>query len=261
MFFKVIATSFSLYAGKESITLVQSNIRSNRFASYRSYLERLQISTLTLDEVDPVKDFKFEVQETTEEESDEQTITEEKIAAATVICRIWRQYWPMYKKRKEWRNTSLGRATTAIEEICRKYQEVLSILPEAYQELHKVFWLYGPKTYEAIQAAEAQGVEASERYQAFFTSLYGTRYTDEDLERVEELFEEVELHIGEVASMKSVFSIDGLRALYFSYANLRPRIAADRLKDNMAAMRKESVSIRDSFDRSIRNKYVENIEM
>jgi len=259
VFFKAIASTFSVYAGKESITFVQSNTRYNRFASYKNSFTLLHIPTLSLEEIDPVKN--FEAQVTTEEESAEQTFTPEERAAAEVICRIWRQYWPRYMRRKEWRNTSLGRSTTAVEEICRKYQQVLSILPEIYQELHKVFWLYGPKTYEAIQIAEVEGAEISERYQAFFTSLYGTSYTDEDLERVEELFEEVELHVGKVASMKSAFSVDGVRALYFSYAGLRPEMAADRLKDNMTVMQKEAVTIRHIFNRLIRNKYVEDIQM
>lgn len=255
----MVASTFSVYAGKESITLVQSNTRCNRFASYTSYLAILQVPTLTLDQVDPIKH--FDAQETTEEESGEQTFTPEQRAAAEVICRIWRQFWPRYKQRKEWRNTSLGRSTTAIEEICQKYQQVLSILPETYQELHRVFRLYGPKTYDAIQNAETQGAEISERYQAFFTSLYGTRYTDEDLERVEELFEEVELHIGKVASMKSAFTLDGVRALYFSYVDLGPGTAADKLRDNMTVMQKEAVSIGHSFNRLIRNKYVGDIQM
>ncbi|KAF8420242.1 hypothetical protein EV426DRAFT_566796 [Tirmania nivea] len=259
VFFKAIASTFSIYAGKESITFVQSNPRCNRFASYRGYFTQLQIPSLILEEIDPVKH--FDMQEATEEESGEQTFTSKEQAAAEVICRIWRQYWPRYKQRKEWRNTPLGRSTTATEEICRKYQQVFSILPEIYQELHIVFWLHGPKTYEAIQIAEVQGAEVSERYQAFFTSLYGTSYTDEDLERVEEYFEEVERYIDKVASMKSTFSVDGVRALYFSYADLRPETAAVRLRDYMAAMQKEAVSIRHSFNRLIRNKYVENIQM
>ena len=259
VFFQEIASTFSVYAGKENITFVQSNTRCNRFASYRNYFALLHIPTLTLEEIDPVK--YFDAQETTEEESGEQTFTPKERVAAEVICRIWRQYWPRYMRRKEWRNTSVGRSTTVIEEICRKYQHVLSILPEIYQELHNVFWLYGPKTYEAIQIAEVQGAESSERYQAFFTSLYGTSYTDEDLERVEELFEEVELHIGKVARMKSTFSVDGVRGLYFAYAGLRPETAADRLKDNLTVMQKEAVSIRHNFNRLIKNKYVENIQM
>lgn len=250
--------------------------KSVRFSAYRTYFND-QIRIENFSNIDPYVSFnaqyssthaesRKEDDEEIDDEDEEATEKEKEIlqtkqAAAVVICQFWREYWPRFKAKQEWRNTPLGQATTIIDKRCEEYKIELDELPPIYRELYTVYWLNAPRTYEAIKAAEAQGSETAESYQAFFTSLYGSKYTDADLERVEELFEEVETNMGKIAEMKEVFGLDGMRKLWTGYLGFRENFVAatEKLREDMAAMQKEAVGIRHSFVRLGKNKYLDGV--
>ena len=251
----------TVYDGKEGLTLVQAKKDSSRFAGYRSFPE-VKLHTVGLEEVDPATRVTSPALTRVDapEESEEQQFTKEELAAAHKIYQIWKKYWPRYVARREWRITSLGRATTVIDNLCQRYQPAFNDLCILCQELYHVFWLRGPKTYEAIKTAEAQGAETSEYYQAFFTSLYGSSYTDADLERVEELFEEVEKHTSTIAEMKEVFSLDGMAQLWMRYLDHDDLDeAGNALRDDLITMQKEASSITHAFTTLGRNRYVDAV--
>jgi len=199
--------------------------------------------------------------ETAQNESDEDIFTPQEIKAAEKICRFWRKYWPRYKKAREWRSTPLGRSTTAIDDLCSQYKPELCECPEIVEDLYKVFRSHGPKTHEAITAAEAQSLETSERYQVFFTSLPGTEYTDEDLERVEELFEEFEDFAEKIAKMKATFTLDGMGVLWGKYSGYNQEAAVTALQGRFASMQRVAIGIKDGLVRLSSSSYVKGVKL
>ena len=224
-------------------------------------IQECSIPVVSFALIDPMRRYDISQLSSHTQDQSEQVFSPEKVKAAEVICRIWRKYWPLYKKAKEWRSTPLGRSTTTINELCERYKEYYLLegqpVPELVGDLYMVFWGQGPKTLEAITSAETQGVETSECYQEFFTTLYGTTYTDEDLERVEEYFEEVENYTGKIADMKTTFSPQGMRKLWSQYIY---RGTGD-LKDYMVAMQREAAGIKHALIRLGNNRYVKIVKL
>lgn len=232
-----------MYAGKESITFVKTLANVPRFAKYRAVIKECSIPVVPFAEIDlKMRNDISQLNPNTQDQS-EQIFSPEEVEAAKVICRIWRVYWPRYKKAKEWKSTSLGQSTNEINELCESYRPELRGVPEIVEDLYMIFWGQGPKTHEAITAAETQRLETAECYQQFFTTLRGTTYTAEDLERVEESFEEVEGYTKKIAEMKKIFSLQGMRELWSQYQS---RGTAD-LNEYMVAMQRKAAGIKDAL--------------
>lgn len=263
-FVRGFAGSFTIYAGKESITLIEPNNVNRRFVALKSILLEHQVQLKPLEEILAATISNSPAIADQDEESGEETFSEVERTAAKTICKILKEYWPRYKRRTEWKNSSEGRSAAAIDKLCEEYRLRLSDFMSSPlgEQLYQAIWLHGPKSYEAIEAAETQGIETSDRYQTFFTSLYGTSYTDADLERVEELFEEVEAHNAKIAELKSIFTIVGMKNLWFSYRDMLfydQDAKAESLCQHILGMQKEANSIKHSFSRLATNRYVDTI--
>lgn len=269
-----------MYIDKESVTFVQAVPDVPRFARHLVVIQECSIPVVSFATIDPMSRYDISQLSLNTQDQSEQPFSSEQLKAAGVICRIWREYWPLYKKAKEWRSTPLGRSTTAINELCESYRPELTPCfaepcldwgeegwifqpeprPGIVEDLYRVFWGQGPKTHEAITAAETQGFETAERYQQFFISLYGTTYTDDDLERVEVFFEEVEEYTGKIAAMKTTFSLEGMRKLFSEYET-HGAFATGNLKEHMVAMQREAAGITHVLIRLGNNRYVNSVEL
>ena len=275
-FLRFLHDSFRVYVDKESITYVQAVSDVPRFARHLTVIQECSIPVVSFATIDPMSRYDISKLSSNPLDQSEQIFSSEQLKAAEVICRIWREYWPLYKKAKEWRSTPLGRSTTVINELCESYKPELtpcfaeyweegSIFepeprPGIVEDLYRVFWGQGPKTHEAITAAETQGFETAERYQQFFISLYGTTFTDEDLERVEEFFESVEDYTTKIAEMKTTFSLEGMRKLFSEYET-HGVYAAGNLKEHMVAMQREAAGITHVLIRLGNNRYVNTVKL
>lgn len=240
-----------MYADKESITFVQTLPDVPRFSQYWPVIQECSIPVVPFATIDPSSN----CENSNAQGQSKQIFTPEHVKAAEVICRICKEYWPLYKKAKEWKSTPLGQSTIAINELCESYRLELRGVPGVVEDLYMVFWEQGPKTHQAVAAAEAQGFETAERYQEFFVSLYGTAYTEEDLELVEESFKEVERYTGKVAEMKTAFSLEGMRKLWLKYQALGP-LATGSFKRDMVTIQREATSIKYALVGLGSNKYV-----
>lgn len=241
-----------MYADKESITFVVTRSSVSRLAKYSAVITEYSIPVVFFATIDPMRmNYDMFQLPTTPQHRSERVFTSEEVKAAEVICRIWREY----KKAKEWRNSPLGLSTIAINNLYKSYRFELRDVREISETLYKVFWEQGPKTHEAIAAAEIQRLETTERYQQFFSSLYGTTYTDENLELVEEYFKEVEYYTGKIAEMKAMFSLEGMREWWSRYPGLGP-FAPGALKEDMVAIQREAIGVKHVLIRLGGNRYV-----
>ena len=216
-----------------------------RFAKYRTVIQECSIPVVSFAAIDPMSKVDISQPSPDVQDESEQIFSPEQVKAAEVICRIWREYWPQYQKAKEWRSTPLYRSTVAINELCASYRSKFKYGPGTEEDLHMVFWRQGPETHQAISAADAQGFETSESYQQFFTTLEGTDYTDEDLEQVNDFFEEVGDHTKKISKMKEMFSLEGMRKLWFQY-QVR---GAGALKEYIVVEQREATRIKDELIR------------
>ncbi|KAF8460896.1 hypothetical protein BDZ91DRAFT_737945 [Kalaharituber pfeilii] len=269
-FLQHIHDAFAVYRGREGITLVTTPGDDRRFALYSAVIQRCRIPTVTLEEVRPLQDFVSQHQEAVDDEAQEQLFNAVERQAAEVIARIWREYWPRAKKRRQMMDAPLGRATIAmdklyhnsllrLEDLETRYPEHHSFIRPMVEDMYFTFWLHAPEIYQRVTFAEGKATETSERYQNFFTSLLGTNYTDADLERVEEYFEEVELHIASVAEMRKIFSDEGLERFCWNYCTFAPQMHIVELKKALNKMGKEAELIVEHFERLSSNKYVKKI--
>ncbi|KAF8453554.1 hypothetical protein BDZ91DRAFT_749021 [Kalaharituber pfeilii] len=267
-FLHCIHDAFGAYRGREGITLVTNLGNDTRFAAYRGVIQR--IPTANFHEICPSQAPGSQPQDTVDDETQEQLFSTAERQAAEVIARIWRQYWPRAKQRRQMMDTPLGRATFAIDKLYEsslqrlgkletQYPDHHSIIRPFFEDIYFTFWRHAPETYQLVTFSEGKATETSERYQNFFTSLLGTTYTDADLERVEEYFEEVELHIASVANMRKVFSDEGVDKLCRDYCAFAPNMHIAELKKALTKMGREAELIVEHFKRLSSNKYVEKM--
>jgi len=93
----------------------------------------------------------------------------------------------------------------------------------------------------------------------FFTSLFGTTYTGEELEQVEVFFEEVEEKKGRIKEMKGIFSLEGVRKLFSKYQAHGPS-ATISLKEHMVGIQREVEEIKDVLIGLGSNRYVDTVD-
>ena len=249
-----------MYSGKESISFVQAPSNEPRFANYWAVIRECSIPVVSFATIDSINRCDISQLSSNTQDQSEQIFSPEQVKAAEVICRIWRKYWPLYKKAKEWRSTPSGRSTVAINELCESYRPELRHVPEVSGDLLMIFWRQGPTVHEAISNAETQSLETAERYQQFFSSLYGTTYTGEELEQVEEFFEQVGGCTGKIAMMKTTFSLEGMRKLFSKYYAHGPSATGD-LKEHMDGMLGEATGIKHALIGLGSNRYVDTVEL
>ena len=205
------------------------------------------------------------VDENIDNAAQEVVFTDEQLSAAKTILRIWRVYWPLYKQRTVFRSTPDGQATSFIDGLCAEIRQQYVPLEEFDDDFDNWnlamtnfkescishLWLEGPATYAAIITAEMQGVESSECYQAFFLSIPGSKYSDSDLEKVEEYFESVGECVNRVTELKAMFTAGGIPTMWMSTA--WPWV----FKDKLSKLKKEAQEIADKLKELRGNKYVE----